>query len=191
MQRGVILGGLVVFVYLIVLLSNFWFYRRFPRERWPMVMAATSVWWGPVTGLGLLWGLVPLWFAGVQLGCLVSAFLATMTLKLLQYRSVAFRSEKPHLAPWQTEMLADVEYSLDRGVQHIDSAIANHEELAGLWWSVQQHQAALDEAIRQMKLYLAISQQTLDDFRGGVVSSYLARKQDAEADMVREEAREE
>lgn len=189
-QEIIVLIALVMVTYPVVLLSNFFFYQKCPRERWPMVLTATIAWWGPVTLLGWVWDTIPAWFVGAQLLCLTAAFLATMTLKLFQYRKAAFKAQGAQLVPWQKEMLADVDYSLDQQAKHIQLAIADRLELEKLLRRAEERQRALDEAIQQMQLYGKISQQTLDDFGDGLVRCYLARRQQVEEDALREEARE-
>jgi hypothetical protein len=152
-----------------------------------MVMAATAIWWVPVTGLGL-WFRVPSWQLVVaQLGCLAAAFLATMGLKFFWYRKVAF-GERADLPLWQRETLQDVGYTVGRQVEHIELALRNRQEIGRLFREMQTEADSLEEAIHQLKLFGRIIQQSLADFEDGVVSSYLTRKQQAETEMVREEA---
>lgn len=183
MSMEALIGLLIIIICPAVLLSNWTFYQKSPQERWPMVLVATAIWWGPITGLGwLLWD-IPAWFAGAQLLCLVSAFFATMTLKFLWYRRAAFKAQSPQLVLWQREMLDDIGYSLSQQAQHVQQASKDRLELKGLLHRMQERQAALDEAIRQTELYRQISQQTLDDFMEGVMSCYLARKHEVQANM--------
>lgn len=185
-QKEILVGLLAFVIYPIVLLSNYLCYRHFPEERWPMVLLATLTWWGPITGLGwLLWD-IPVWFAGAQSLCLVSAFFATMSLKFLWYRgAVLKKGGSPQLILWQREMLHDAKYSLDRQALHIDAILKDRREMDSLLHRMKERQATLDQSLRQTELYRQISQQTLDDFMGGIASCYLARKQKVEASNVK------
>jgi hypothetical protein len=184
---GVILGAVAVLTFPAVLFSNYCWYKWTPKERWPMVITATAIWWVPVTGLGL-WLKVPAWEIVVaQVGCLTSAFLATMGLKFFWYRKAAL-GEKADLPLWQQEMLDDVEYSLDRQAEHVRAVSAGGIQIEKLIHRMEEHRTALAEDARQAEMYYRIAQQTLKDFENGVASSYLARRQQAETEMVREEA---
>lgn len=189
MQQEEILIGLIFITYPVVLLSNYYCYRRFPSERWPMVLLATLTWWGPITGLGwLLWS-IPAWFVVTQLLCLVSAFFATMTLKFVWYRRAAFRANDIHLMLWQKGTLGGVEHSLEQQAEHIQQALRDKQEIEKFLRRVQERQATLNTAIQQTDLYRRICQQILDDLAENVASCYLSgtEKQGATPDAYEDE----
>jgi len=190
MQKEVLIGLLAVIIYPTVLLSNYYCYHHFPRERWPMVLLATLTWWGPIAGLGwLLWN-IPAWFLGAQLLCLVSAFFATMTLKFVWYRQAAFKANDFQVVLWQREML-NVGYSLDQQAEHIQQALRDKHEIEKFLRKAQERQITLNTAIRQTDLYRQICQQILDDLAQNITSCYLSKPGEQEQKAGGADAREE